>query len=246
LDFHYLYKCLPRIASLSNDEAFLLLVSTMSGTPRTSYAFPPFALLANPKSGTLADCSQENEFGHEDNVVGALDPTVSPIDASYPEIFPTSRINAPNNNLLTESSSHLNITTLEKQDAKKTPKYVQWKVYWQFEPAFMLLFVVAGTLLAMGHHLYYSFLNGTKPGSNSEQQWAHAFGNSFAFLFVTFYAAANKAAYDQYIWTLVRRKAFTIGTLDSLFALNSNPSGFFGLEILRKAYLAVILALICW
>jgi len=142
----------------------------MSGTPRSSYSLPPLVLPANPNSGTLADCSQENEFHHENNVGGELDPTVSPIDTSHPETLPTSGINALNNNLSTESSSHLNITTLEKPDAKETPKYVQWRVYWQFEPAFMLIFVVAGTLLAMGHHLYYSFLDGTKAGSDSEQQ----------------------------------------------------------------------------
>jgi hypothetical protein len=125
-------------------------------------------------------------------------------------------------------------------------KYAKWGVNWHRQPMYMVLFALTGALLALGHHLFYKSLNGTVAGSDRHQQWAHTFGNVFAVLVVTTLAAADKAAYHQYFWTIVRGKSFTLGALDKLFSLTSDPLGFFSLELFKSAPVAAALALICW
>ncbi|KAE9364981.1 hypothetical protein N431DRAFT_488253 [Stipitochalara longipes BDJ] len=125
-------------------------------------------------------------------------------------------------------------------------KYVQWGVKWHRQPLLMLLFALASGIFSIGHHFLYSVLGGTRAGSDHRQQWAHAFGNALAILVITSLAAANRAVYKQYIWTIVRRKSLSLRSLDGLFSLTSDPLGFFNLETMRHAPLAVILAFLCW
>lgn len=132
------------------------------------------------------------------------------------------------------------------EDSQRPKKYVQWGVNWHQQPMFMILFALAGLVFAVGHHFYYVALNGTRAGSERRQQWAHAFGNALAVLVVTTLAAANRIVYNQYTWTLVRRKAFSLRSLDALFALTSDPLGFSDMNIFRHAPLAALLAALCW
>ena len=125
-------------------------------------------------------------------------------------------------------------------------KYAKWGVNWHQQPMYMILFALTGALLALGHHLFYKYLNGTVAGSDWHQQWAHTFGNVFAVLVVTTLAAADKVAYQQYFWKTVRGRSFTLGALDKLFSLTSDPLGFFSLELFKGAPVAAALALICW
>jgi hypothetical protein len=120
------------------------------------------------------------------------------------------------------------------------------RVNWHQQPMYMILFALNGTLLALGHHVFYRSLNCTLSGSDRQQQWAHIFGNAFAILVVTTLAAANKAAYRQYFWTIVRGKAFTLDALDKLFSLTTDPIGFFSWELFKSAPVVVALAFICW
>ncbi|KAF7932931.1 uncharacterized protein EAE97_008698 [Botrytis byssoidea] len=57
---------------------------------------------------------------------------------------------------------------------------------------------------------------------------------------------ANCAAYPQYLWMSIRKKAFTLSTLDKLFALTSDPMGFMSAEIFRHAPVVALLALVYW
>jgi hypothetical protein len=81
---------------------------------------------------------------------------------------------------------------------------------------------------------------------NDINSGAHTFGNLFAVLVVATLAAADKAAYQQYFWTTVRGKSFTLGVLDKLFSLTSDPLGVFSVELFKSAPVAAALALICW
>ena len=96
-------------------------------------------------------------------------------------------------------------------------------------PGTALLALLASTLIAIGHHLFYSSLNG-KPVSNfnfsvlgttvSKQQINIAGGTAFAFLFRAAIAKIIALTYDQLIW---RAKTFaatdaTMKHLDTLFA----------------------------
>jgi hypothetical protein len=143
----------------------------------------------------------------------------------------------------TNLRNNLNQNSLPGQNSSQ--QYVNWGIAWQ-PPTLMLVFTLGGIGLAIGHHAYFSSLNGTLAGSSGRQQWATRFGTAMSFLVVALLKTANDAAYSQYVWTLVRAKSFSISTIDKLFALTSDPTGFFGWEMMKHAKAAVFLGLICW
>jgi hypothetical protein len=70
------------------------------------------------------------------------------------------------------------VAILNKQSIVRLAK---WGITW-IQPTWMVLFVLFGILLALGHHLYYDSLNGITAGSASRQQWPIRFGTAFAYL----------------------------------------------------------------
>jgi len=128
----------------------------------------------------------------------------------------------------------------------QSQKYVKWGVEWRKHPTFMITYALLGLGFALGHHFYYSHLCHKIAGSVHRQQWAHAFGNILAVLVVVLLRQANRVAYEQFIWNLVRQNSFKLGTLDKFFSLTSNLTGFFSWEILTNAPLAVYLGFVCW
>jgi hypothetical protein len=125
------------------------------------------------------------------------------------------------------------------------PKQVQWGISWH-GPAYLIGLALAGAALALGHHFYFSYLDGSAAGLPSRQQWALRLGAGFSFLVVALLRTACEAAYQQYIWTIVRRKPLSINVLNKLFSLTTSPTGFFSLGLFRHAIVAVVLAAITW
>lgn len=125
-------------------------------------------------------------------------------------------------------------------------KYVKWGVDWYKEPTYMVLLLLAGLAIALGHHFYYKNLNGATAEDESRQQWARAIGNGLSFLFVSALRGADGFAYSQYFWVLVRRRSFTLDGLDKLYSLTSDPTGLFSLKLFRNATIAMAVALVCW
>jgi hypothetical protein len=123
--------------------------------------------------------------------------------------------------------------------------YVKWGVPWGV-PAMMVGFTLAGVAIAVGHHSYYMSLHGTTVGSSARQNWALRFGTVFTFLSVALLRTACNVAYKQYIWTLFKRKAYSITDIDRLFQLTNDLTAMRSWELIRHADLAFILAVVCW
>ena len=140
----------------------------------------------------------------------------------------------------------LKIEEEDSIDAAPSLRHVEWGVKWHQQPAWMIVSAFSGMCLAVGHHVYYSRLDHTPAGNEGRQQWAHTFGNIFAVAVATLFAVANRMAYKQYFWTIVRRKSFTLKSLDSLFSLTSDLLGFLEADLWKRSPLAVVLAFICW
>jgi hypothetical protein len=132
---------------------------------------------------------------------------------------------------------------LEK--TSRSPMHVNWGSY-RVQPTLMTLYAFAGIILALAHHFYYMYLHGKEPGSAMRQQWATAFGTAFSFLVIALFRTAIGHAYNQYVWTLVKRRSYSIGGLDKLFAMTSNPLGFLSWELLKQAKIGLTLALAVW
>lgn len=172
------------------------------------------------------------------------DETSSMIHSQRP-VSPLFAVHPSTGSPFNRASSGFPSSILEGSSQEKKPKYVKWGLHWQ-QPSYVLFCTFSGIALALGHHFYYRSLDGTIAGSARRQQWAITFGTTFAFLVVHLLAAATVIAHSQYIWSMVRRRGYTLETLDNLFTMTSDPRAFFNLEILKHGQIAVLLALISW
>lgn len=120
-----------------------------------------------------------------------------------------------------------------------------FKIHW-VAPVGMIAFFVSGVSFAVGHHAYYSSLDGSEVRDDESQQWAIRFGTAFAFLVEVPLAAAVSIAQTQRAWTTVEGKSVSIGGIDSVFAATRDLGSFMCWEMLSRAKIASLLALICW
>lgn len=129
-------------------------------------------------------------------------------------------------------------------------------VHW-LAPASMFGGLVAAALLAVGHHLFYNGLSGTRVvedavfgTSISRQQANIAIGTALAFLFQALLVFVVSVAFIQGFWREVRVRHKTtrptLGLLDSAFSSFSNFITLFNVSIWWRYPLLLLLALTAW
>lgn len=134
------------------------------------------------------------------------------------------------------------VSTVREPTTLVTPEL---KIHWA-APVGMVAFFLSGVIVAIGHHIYYTWLDGTSISDDESQQWAVRFGTVFAFLVEISLVAAVSIAQMQRAWSTVERKSVSIGGIDSVFAATQDLRSFMSWEMLSRARLASLLALICW
>jgi len=129
-------------------------------------------------------------------------------------------------------------------------------VHW-LAPTVMLLALLSGTLLALGHHLFYQSLAG-RPAPNgaysiagtnvSRQQFNTAVGTAFAFLVKALLALAVGLAYTQAFWRAAQVAEGGIGLagLDTLHSILSDIVGFLKVHVWWRHPGLLLLAFIAW
>jgi len=82
----------------------------------------------------------------------------------------------------------------------------------------MPLCTLCGIAQALWHHffLFFSYLNGRQVSDESMllQRVVKQIGNAFVFLVLAVLKAAILVAYNQYIWTIFRRRSPTVAVID--------------------------------
>jgi hypothetical protein len=127
-------------------------------------------------------------------------------------------------------------------------KTAKWGVSWFRKPLAMPIFALAGLGIAIGHHFYFQYLDRRQAPDDGvySQQVVKQIGNAFVFLALACFRASIVIAYNQYIWTIFRRKSLKISTIDNLFSLPSRLLSFMSWQVLSKAPLAVVLGAVPW
>ncbi|KAJ7503809.1 hypothetical protein B0H11DRAFT_1984326 [Mycena galericulata] len=115
--------------------------------------------------------------------------------------------------------------------------------------------LVAGVAFALGHHAYYSSLNGKPIATTTvldglkvyDQKWSNIVGTSFAFLVKFFFAISIGQAYVETLWKTARRPlGLSVAGLDASFGLLTNPMKFLSVDLLFSAQFLLLLAAISW
>jgi hypothetical protein len=133
-----------------------------------------------------------------------------------------------------------------------SPRGVPWTT-----PAMMVSSLVAGCLLCLGHHLFYTGLAGsTAPTgeydiagtSVSKQKFNTAIGTAFAFLIKAALALAVAIAYTQAFWRSARNstKGQRLSTLDTTFSVLGNLLNLAKLHVWVRYPLLLLMAVIAW
>jgi len=122
---------------------------------------------------------------------------------------------------------------------------MKWGIAWR-TPTFMAISAISGFILAIEHHLYFLSLNRTIAGSPLRRQWPMRFGSAFSFLVIALLKITCDTAYSQYTWILFKQQTSSLNTIDRLFALTTDVTAFFSLDISRSVKFAAFLALTCW
>ncbi|KAF7365027.1 hypothetical protein MVEN_00373800 [Mycena venus] len=115
--------------------------------------------------------------------------------------------------------------------------------------------LIAGCLFAVGHHTYFSSLNGKPVNTTTvlsglkvfDEKWANHVAVALAFLTKFFFCMCVGAAYVETLWKTARRPlGLSVAGLDASFSLLSNPTKFLSTDLLFSAQFLLLLAAISW
>ncbi|KAK1968956.1 hypothetical protein LY78DRAFT_727400 [Colletotrichum sublineola] len=107
----------------------------------------------------------------------------------------------------------------------------------------MYLWLALGIACAIGHHVFYHFLDGNPA---EDQVRMLRYGTVLAFAAKASLGAAVISAFQQRIWTTVRSRFMTIAALDSMFAATENFLALLSWDFLKGAKAAAALAVFVW
>lgn len=119
-------------------------------------------------------------------------------------------------------------------------------VLWWWTPISMVLTLIAGIILPVVLHVYYSHLDDEKVGSFANQQWNLWFGTAFSAIVQMSLMFSIRVAYVQWMWKLLKKNIVSIEAMDAGFAATTDLISFVNWEIWTKSTLAMILASMFW
>ncbi|KAK3292160.1 uncharacterized protein B0H64DRAFT_329234 [Chaetomium fimeti] len=101
----------------------------------------------------------------------------------------------------------------------------------------------AGFAFAVGHHAFYDSLDG-KPADDQIRMMR--FGSLLSYAAKASLVAAVVFAYQQHAWVTVINNSLQLRSIDSLFSAVSEPQALLNWEFVKKARVAVCLAILAW
>ncbi len=116
-----------------------------------------------------------------------------------------------------------------------------WKMLYGGWPMYSMF--VLGFVFAVGHHIFYSYLDG-KPADDQIRMMR--FGGVLSYAAKASLVAAVIFAFRQQIWVTVIGNVLQLRTIDSLFAAVDEPVAMLNWEFLKKGKIAMCLAALAW
>jgi hypothetical protein len=107
----------------------------------------------------------------------------------------------------------------------------------------MYALLLLGIIFAISHHVFYSRLAGTPA---EDQLKMMRFGTLLAYLSKSSLVSAVIFAYRQQIWATVKRKNMRLRGIDNLFAAVDDLTALASWELMKKARVALALAVLVW
>lgn len=136
-----------------------------------------------------------------------------------------------------------NLNRLQVAQMKSTYVGVHWKV-----PTIMAASLIVGVLFALGHHIFYSRLEGRIPDDKDiyRQSTNIAIGTLCSHVVRASSAIAIGVAYWQLFWQTAKSRAISIGALDSLAGVLNGAQNFFDFKAVSSGPYLMTFALLSW
>ena len=116
----------------------------------------------------------------------------------------------------------------------------QLGIHWK-RPTVMFVLFIAAVVTAIGHHIFYDTLDG-EAATHQEQNLR--IGTALSLFSRIFLAASVSIALAQRSWSTVQSRSLTLGAVDDLFMVPFSMTKLFNGELLKKAKIALLLAII--
>lgn len=107
----------------------------------------------------------------------------------------------------------------------------------------MYVFFLFGLACAIGHHVFYSVLDGQP--ANAQIQMLR-YGTFLAFAAKAGLSASVIAAFRQRVWTTVRTRMMSVAAIDAMFASAEDFFALVNWEFVSGAKIAAALVLFVW
>ncbi len=150
-----------------------------------------------------------------------------------------------------DNSQSLGLTTSKRSSSPwptpTQPKPVRRRerIHWK-APSLIVFAFIVGITAAIGHHVFYSSMNGRIVESELQQQVVTTTGTALAFLVKVLLAVSSGTAFTQCLWFSMRSQAANIQQLDSMFGVLSNPLEFLNLRFWLGHPVLTITAATTW
>jgi len=106
--------------------------------------------------------------------------------------------------------------------------------------------LLIGILLAVGHAVFYWWLNGKQVNKTLSQTWVTNIGTAFAFLIKMFLAIAAGIAFTQHQWRNMRAQTFEVGEIDTVTTMLEDIFALLDVRMWPRVPTLVIIAIITW
>lgn len=134
----------------------------------------------------------------------------------------------------------------DDQAEKKSHMGHSMRSPWKSMTTLMGVALIAGIIIAVGHHLFYHFLNGQHVDQVIPQVWVINIATAFTFLCKTFLVLAAATAFAQCEFRDLRRKGLNVEDVDSLSQMLGDPLGLLLLKLWWKVPIACFVAVVAW
>ncbi|KAF2729345.1 hypothetical protein EJ04DRAFT_580710 [Polyplosphaeria fusca] len=124
---------------------------------------------------------------------------------------------------------------------KALPKEIYWEA-----PVMMFLSFLFAIFFAVGHHVFYVYMDGQPASDNDIQQWMSRFGTALAFLVKVLFGVSASMAYVQWFWYKIRKTPITLARIDDLYGVIYEPMKFWHVGVWIRHYVLAFLAITTW
>jgi hypothetical protein len=125
---------------------------------------------------------------------------------------------------------------------RRAEEVAAWGIHW-WTPFSMGALFILGVIGAISHHIFYNSLHGQEA---KDQLQKVRYGTALAFFTKATLVGSVILGYRQRIWYTLRRKAMTLGAIDSLFGATEDPTLFSNWEMIKNAKLSTLMAAASW